>query len=63
LLEKAVGQLPGSVRQAERLTPFAVETRYPGTAPPVKEAEYQEAVRMANEVVRWAEGQVKVARP
>ena len=63
LLEKAVGQVPDSMRQAERLTQFAVETRYPGTAPAVGETEYQEAVRLADGVVRWAEGQLKTARP
>jgi HEPN domain-containing protein len=62
-LEKAAGQLPDSIRQAERLTQFAVETRYPGAAPAVGETEYREAVRLAEEVVRWAEGQLKTSRP
>jgi HEPN domain-containing protein len=44
LLENATGDLPDSVRQAERLTPFAVEKRYPGAAPPVGEDTYREAV-------------------
>jgi HEPN domain-containing protein len=39
LLEKATGDLPDSIRQAERLTQFAVQGRYPGTAPPVREGE------------------------
>jgi len=34
LLEKATSDLPDSIRQAERLTQFAVEMRYPGAAPP-----------------------------
>jgi len=58
LLEQTTGNLPDSVREAERLTQFAVEARYPGAAPPVGENEYHEAVRLASEVLRWAEKQL-----
>jgi HEPN domain-containing protein len=61
-LEKATGDLPQRIGEAERLTQFAVETRYPGTAPPVREKEYQEAVKLAGEVLRWAEKQLKSAQ-
>jgi HEPN domain-containing protein len=61
-LERATGDLPDSIRQAERLTQFAVEARYPGTAPPVGEKEYQEAVKLAEEVLRWAEEQLQSAQ-
>jgi len=59
LFEKATGDLPDSIRQAERLTPFAVEMRYPGAAPPVGEDKYREAVELAGKVVRWAEKQLR----
>jgi HEPN domain-containing protein len=62
LLEKATGDLPGSIRQAERLTQFAVEMRYPGAAPPVLEREYQQAIKLAEEVLNWAEKQLKSAQ-
>lgn len=58
LLEKATGELPNCIREAERLTQFAVEARYPGAAPPVGEGEYAEAIKVASEVVRWAEKQL-----
>ena len=61
-LEKATGDLPDSIRQAERLTQFAVEARYPGTAPPVGEGSYREAVELAGEVLRWAEKQLSGAQ-
>lgn len=61
LVEKATGVLPEPIRQAERLTQFAVETRYPGTAPPVREEEHREALKLAQEVVRWVEEQLKSA--
>ena len=54
-LEKATCTLPDYVRGAERLTQFAVEARYPGAAPPVREGDYREALKLAEEVVRWAE--------
>jgi HEPN domain-containing protein len=59
LLEKATGDLPDSIRRAERLTRFAVEARYPGAAPPAREEEYQEALELAGEVLRWAEKQLR----
>jgi HEPN domain-containing protein len=62
LFEKAIGDLPDSIRQAERLTPFAVEMRYPGAAPPVEEEKYREAIELAGEVVRWAEKQLRSAQ-
>ncbi len=62
LLEKATGDLTDSIRQAERLTRFAVETRYPGTGSPVSEKKYREAVKLAKGVVQWAEKQLKTAR-
>lgn len=61
LVEKATGRLPKFIRQAEWLSQFAVEARYPGTAAPVQEREYREAVKLATEVVRWAEKQLKRA--
>jgi len=39
----------------ERLTRFAVFTCYPGLAPPANHEEYQEALVLAEAVVRWAE--------
>ena len=47
--------IPDKVGKAAELTPFAVVTRYPGTARPIAEHEYQEAVEIAAAVVRWAE--------
>jgi len=59
LLEGAGQEIPESVKQVERLTRFAVFTRYPGISPPVTQEEYKEAVSLAEKVVRWAEGVVE----
>ena len=56
LLEKAGQEIPKGVREAEELTRFAILARYPGLAPPVKLEEYQQAIELAEKVVRWAEG-------
>jgi len=54
LLEQAGETIPQPIRQAERLTRFAVFTRYPGLAPSVDAHEYADAVNLAEHVVRWA---------
>ena len=55
LLERAGHDVPGFVRDAERLTQFAIFTRYPGMAPPIKLEEYRESAMIAERVVRWTE--------
>jgi len=37
------------------LSPYAVTTRYPGESEPVTEAEYRDALRLAESAVTWAE--------
>jgi len=51
--------LPEEAKRAPILTDYAVLTRYPGDLEPVTEEEYQEAVRIAEMVVQWAEKMVK----
>jgi len=50
--------IPPDVDEADQLTRYAVETRYPGLSAPVTEAEYREAVRIAEAVLAWAESMV-----
>ena len=47
LVEKAGESVPRSVRDAGRLTRFAVVTRYPGIAEPVSHEDYKRSVRIA----------------
>jgi HEPN domain-containing protein len=60
LVEQAGQAIPPSVKQAARLTRYAVTTRYPGFVEPVSREEYAEAVSIAEVVVRWAEGVISV---
>jgi HEPN domain-containing protein len=55
LVQKAGGSVPRSVRDAGRLTRFAVVTRYPGIAEPVSQEDYKRSIRIAERVLRWAE--------
>jgi HEPN domain-containing protein len=51
--------IPDSVKEADRLSRFAVVTRYPGLTEPVIREEYERAVKIAAAVVRWAAKELK----
>lgn len=53
LLERSGVAVPGEVREASRLTRFAVGLRYPGDAEPVTKEEYKEVVAIAEATVAW----------
>ena len=58
LLEDVGESVPETVREAERLNPYATTTRDPDLAQPVSEQEYEDTVRVADSVVRWAEARI-----
>jgi HEPN domain-containing protein len=58
LLAQSGVRVPKYVLEADRLTRFAVEARYPGLSSPVTKSEHRRAVRIAAGVVRWAARQV-----
>jgi HEPN domain-containing protein len=55
LLESTGCDIPAGIKEADELTRYAVETRYPELEEEVTEAEYQVALRLATSVVEWAE--------
>ncbi|MBI2939999.1 MAG: HEPN domain-containing protein [Chloroflexi bacterium] len=55
LVDEAGQPVPGGVMRAGDLTEYAIETRYPGMTEPVTPQEYEDAVAIAETVVRWAE--------
>jgi HEPN domain-containing protein len=59
LLQEQGEELPAEVREAARLTDYAVEARYPGLAEPVTRREYETAVALAERVLNWVEGKLK----
>jgi len=61
-LEKHDVCVPDDVKTAVSLTHYAVSTRYPGSYEPVKEREYQKALKGAGTVFFWVEQQFNDAK-
>ncbi len=55
MLESRGVNIPATVRAADILTQYAVESRYPGLVERVTEAEYRTALKLAARVVFWVE--------
>ncbi len=47
--------VPEEIKEADSLTQYAVEMRYPGEVLPVTDDEYREALKIAERVYAWAE--------
>ena len=58
LLEDAGEPIPQNVGRARGLTPYATVFRYPFAGKAVTDQDAAEAVKVAEDVVRWAEGRV-----
>jgi HEPN domain-containing protein len=54
IVEQTSPVVPEWVKEAARLSDYAVETRYPGLFEPITSEEYEEAVAIAEEVVLGA---------
>lgn len=54
ILEQSGLSFPSEVAEAGSLTPYAVETRYPGPWEDIKSEQVQRAVNLAGQVVGWA---------
>jgi len=55
LLEAQGLSLPDEIKEADILTQYAVQTRYPGWDEAITPLEYQEALKLAARVLFWAE--------
>ncbi len=58
LMEQTGEEVPPAVREAGRLTRFAVIARYPAMSEPVTDEDYRRALATAEAVVEWAEGRL-----
>jgi HEPN domain-containing protein len=59
LLEIAEGRgliIPEEIQEADHLTPYAVETRYPGYLEEITGEDVNNALQMAEHTVFWAKG-------
>jgi HEPN domain-containing protein len=55
LVEQTCKSMPEFVREAARLTRYAVAARYPSFQEPVTLNQYRRALRLSTSVVEWAE--------
>jgi len=61
ILEKHGQEVSAGIKEAVKLTDYAVEARYPGLTEPVTDEEYEEAIKLAETVVVWVEEKIKAA--
>jgi HEPN domain-containing protein len=59
LLQDEGQPIPEDVKEAGRLTRYAVFTRYPGLDDPVTEEDHERAVEIAERVVVWVEAHLE----
>jgi HEPN domain-containing protein len=59
VLESAGVKIPEHVREADVLTQYAVQSRYPGIAEEITKEEYHAALKLAAKTVFWAESVIK----
>ena|SRR3990172_5679191 len=57
-LKKQGLKIPTEIEQTIVLTSFASESRYPGFSEPVSVEEHEEAVKLAQIVIAWAESEI-----
>lgn len=55
ILQRSGVPVPQEIQQADLLTGYAVETRYPGLSEEVTKEDYAQALELAERVVRWVE--------
>lgn len=55
--------IPSELQEVGALTPYAVETRYPGFWGQIAEQEVEKALSLAQDVVDWAERMLNLPSP
>jgi HEPN domain-containing protein len=59
ILESNGIEIPKTVRDADILTQYAVQSRYPSIMEEIARSEYREALKLAANVVFWTEKMIK----
>jgi len=52
-------EIPQDIRQAMKLTTYAVQTRYPGECDDITKEEYEKSVKIAKDCLDWVENKIK----
>ena len=55
-------KVPEDIEEADQLTPYAVETRYPGYLVPITEEDVKNALRIAEQTLAWAKDELSRER-
>jgi HEPN domain-containing protein len=63
LVQEAGIAVPAEIREAGRLSEYAVESRYPGLSEDVGKDEYRQTVVLAERVVVWAQAVIRSEEP
>jgi HEPN domain-containing protein len=56
---KKFTDIPENIKEAARLTDYAVQTRYPGEYDDITKEEYEESVKIAQDCLQWVENKIK----
>ena len=59
ILEANAVEIPPNVREADILTQYTVQSRYPSIIEDITKGEYRDALKLAAQVVFWAETIIK----
>jgi len=59
IFDKAGIPVPSDFQGAGVLTPYAVETRYPGNWDEMTEKEVKEAIKLGSKIVTWSKKYIK----
>lgn len=59
ILESSGLDIPATVHDADILTQYAVQSRYPSIVEEITRAEYRDSLKLASQVVFWAEKLIK----
>jgi len=62
-LERHGVEIPDKVKEAAKLTQYALELRYPGHSEQGTEEEYRQALKIAERVYAWAEAIIAQSHP
>lgn len=59
VLESSGVEIPENVREADILTQYAVQSRYPSVMEDITKSEYRDVLKLAAQVVFWAASVIK----
>ncbi|MDR2346398.1 MAG: HEPN domain-containing protein, partial [Planctomycetaceae bacterium] len=52
-------EIPENIKEATKLTKYAIITRYPGEYEPITKESYEESIKIATDCLEWTENKIK----